>query len=199
MLALLLLVLGIELGVVASLGYVRLRRPAARRGGVTPSWAVIVVPVLGPSLPEAALSEAAGLARATGARAVVLGALRVPRTMNLDADEVPGLDAALARVEAAELLVRRAGAAVHAELARVRELSEVLDRACAEVGARLVVLEVGDGSQTAPDLLRAVAERRGPRSFDVLLTGRQTAPIVLHAGERLRRGAVVRSGAPAGN
>jgi hypothetical protein len=142
-------------------------RPASR-------WPVVTVPVTGSALPETALTAGAQVAGALHARLVLLSPVQVPRTLSRDAESVPGLEKSLARAEAAEQFVRRLGAEAYGEVVRVRELAEVIDRACSEVGSGLVILEAKEGGRGAQELFHTVTERTGQRGFDVLLASSRT-------------------------
>ena len=166
----LLIVAALSAGVLAGLVIARrLRFGAGENGSAARLWQVIAVPMIENRLPEAALATAARLAKASGSHVTVLAVVPIPRTMSLNAEEAPGLEEALGCVDAAERFVRGRGAAVHGELVRVREVGELVQRACAEAGAQAVVVEVNSGSRPSQELLREFVERQGPHAFDIVV------------------------------
>jgi nucleotide-binding universal stress UspA family protein len=168
----LLFVAGIALGVSAVLIWehrVRARTAGSHNG--LPAWQAIAVPIVNRTLPAEALLVAARLARAFDARVILIAILQVPRTMSLNAGTAPGMEAALDQLEAAERIVRSLGAQAQSEVIRVREMGEFVERAFAEVGAQIVVLESHPKSRATSDLVRTFTDERGlSPTFDVILT-----------------------------
>jgi hypothetical protein len=168
--SLLFLVVGAGLGAALSLLAQRLRHERSSSSSALQAWGTIAVPLVSGPLPYSALTTAARLGRATHALVVLLAVVQVPRTISMQADAPPGLDTALGRLDSAERVVREFGAEVHGEVVRVREIRDLVRRACEETGAQVVVVEPNAASQAANELVLALAGGSGPRNFDVVLT-----------------------------
>jgi nucleotide-binding universal stress UspA family protein len=169
--AIVLLLAGIAIGGgVALLWERRVRAKTAHGRGRQAAWRGVAVPIVGGALPVEALAVAARLGSAVGARVILVAIVQVPRTLSLEAESVPGLPRALDQLEQAEQQLHRLGAQVQSEVVRVREVGDFVERACAQAGAQLVVLESQPQSRSGRDLLRAFTEEKGAGGLDVLLT-----------------------------
>ena len=133
------------------------------------AWRVIAVPIVNGCMPRSALSVAAGLGVAAHGTVVVLVVVQIPRTVGIDVQSPPELESALSRLDAAEGIVRALGASVRGELVRVREVGDLVGRACKESGAEAVILEPHTGSRATAELTHALLEGKDARSFDLVL------------------------------
>jgi hypothetical protein len=166
----LIFVAGIVIGAVLMLLLQRPRRESgSHQSADRACWPVIAVPLVNGSMPRAALAVAARLSRATHGEVVVLSVVQVPRAIGLDSQSAPGLEPALSRLETAEAIVRGFGAAVHGEVVRVREVGDLVGRACLAAGAGAVVLEPNSGSRATTELMHALTEGKGGGSIDLIL------------------------------
>jgi hypothetical protein len=143
--------------------------PAGRRRAAARGWHTIVVPLVDGILPKSALETAGRLSVAAGGRVEILAVLQVPRTMNINAENPPGLEGALSRLEAAESFVQGIGAEAHGEVVRVREPGDLVVHACEETGAGAVVIEPNPASRATADLLRALTEAKAALTFDIVV------------------------------
>ena len=177
-----LLLLGIGLGAGGILFGIRLRSHLVHGNGAVQPWRTIAVPIVDRTLPTAALSVAARLSAAARGDVVLLAVVQVPRTMAIDTEAPPSLESALSRLEDAERVVRDLGARVHGEVVRVRQISDLVGRACAETGAQVVVVEPDRASPGAIELLRALVEAKGPNPLDLVIAHQR--PSALPPNER---------------
>jgi len=174
----LLFVAGFVLGAGLTLTVRRWLHVAAGEKTTPQVWRVIAVPILNGGVPRAALTVAARLSLATHGEVVVLTVVQIPRAVGIDAGSPPGLEAALARLETAEGIVRGLGAQVRGEIVRVREVGDLVGRACTESGAQAVVIEPNSASRATAELVHTLLEGKAGRSFDLVMARADTGVCV---------------------
>lgn len=180
-------------GISASFAYRRFGRSGPLPGAAP--WRLIGVPLVNGAPPRSALAVAARLSTAGHGQVVLLAIVSVPRTMNLEVETPPGLEAALGRIEEAEALVRGHGARVHSEVIKVREATDILRRICTEIGIDVLVLEPSAGARAMTELMNALATEKRAATLDIVIThGRASDGVVMPLQATSQRGASQGSG-----